>query len=415
MNKNIKKKNIAVIGGGASGMMAAITASLNRGRPHILLFERNDRVGKKILATGNGKCNFSNLRMKEECYYGGNSRIIQDFISRFNPADTVEFFRGLGMLVKNRNGYLYPATDQASTVLDVLRIQMRELGIEIITGHKVTDIRKENEKFTVIAGGQTYTADSVILATGGQAAPRTGSDGEGFRLARQLGHSVTECVPALVQLRCGQNELKAVAGVRQDAEISLFTDGKIRASERGELQLTDYGLSGIVIFQLSRIASYACRRKQKVQVVADLLPDYGEQELELLKTQRKLLFRGRNAEEFFTGILNKKLVLYFLKQIGLKTGQMMEEVPDQKIDEFFSLCKAWKLPVTGTNSFEQAQVSAGGIPWNEVSGDLESRKVPGLFFAGEIMDVDGKCGGYNLQWAWTSGYIAGKSAGESEC
>lgn len=203
-------------------------------------------------------------------------------------------------------------------------------------------------------------------------------------------------------------------GVRHDAVVSLQIDGRTVDKQRGELQFTDYGISGIVVFQLSRTAAYACQRKQKVTVLLDLLPDYDKEALETLKVQRSLLFPGRTAEEFFTGILHKKLMLQLLKLAGIKAGQPIEEVVESKKDAFFQLCKAWELTVTGTNSFDQAQVCAGGVPLQEVTENLESKKVPGLYFAGEILDVDGKCGGYNLQWAWTSGYLAGKHAGEKQ-
>lgn len=412
----MQKKEIAVIGGGAAGMMAAITAAGASADNHVTIYEGNDRIGKKLLATGNGKCNFSNIYMDASCFHGSGKEMAEKLIKEFGSEETAAFFQGLGMLVRDKNGYLYPASEQASTVLDVLRMQIRDLQITVKTQAKVRNIKhlKTEAAFLVETQDKAYRANRVILAAGGKAAPKTGSDGSGFLLAKQLGHRIYDCVPALVQLRCGQDYMKAIAGVRCDAQVSLKIDGRTAGEERGELQFTDYGVSGIVIFQLSRTAAYACQKKQKVQVTVDLLPDFDKQAVEALKAQRKLLFSERTAEEFFTGIVHKKLMLQMLKLSGILAGQPAGEIPETKMNRFFELCKAWEFTVTGTNSYEQAQVCAGGIDIKEVSEKLESQKVPGLYFAGEILDVDGKCGGYNLQWAWTSGYIAGKHAGENK-
>lgn len=408
----MQKEKIAVIGGGAAGMMAAITAASASAKNHVVIYEGNERVGKKILMTGNGKCNFSNLHLNPTCYHGSGAETALSLFEQFGPRETVTFFQGLGMLVKEKNGYLYPASEQASTVLDVLRMQIKDMQIEVETSVKIQSIQQGKDgRFLLTAKDKTYRADKVILASGGKAAAKTGSDGSGFLIAHSLGHHIADCVPALVQLRCGQEYMKAVAGVRCDANVSLRIDGKQAGSERGELQFTEYGISGIVVFQLSRTAAYACKQKKNVAVVLDLLPDYDEEAVEGLKAQRKLLFSGRTAEEMFIGILHKKLMLQLLKLAGIKAGQPAEEISKESIDTFFRLCKEWELTVTGPNSFEQAQVCAGGIDMKEVTVHLESKKVKGLYFAGEVLDVDGKCGGYNLQWAWTSGYIAGKNAG----
>lgn len=393
-------------------MMAAITAAQAGRNCQVIIYEGNDRIGKKILATGNGKCNFSNFHMEPSCYNGSGAGMAYTLIEQFGPQETVAFFQELGMLVKNKNGYLYPATEQASTVLDVFRFQIAELPIHVETSAKVQEILPEPEKegFRIRTEQGTRYADIVILAAGGKAAPKTGSDGSGFRIAKGLGHSIVDCVPALVQLRCGQEPMKAVAGVRCEAEVSLWIDGKHAGTERGEVQFTDYGISGIVVFQLSRTAAYALRKKQKVTAVLDLLPDYDETAMDSLKCQRKLLFSERTAEAFFTGILHKKLMLQLLKMAGIGANQPAETIPEEKLDAFFRLCKEWKFAVTDTNSFEQAQVCAGGVDMKEVTPQLKSKIVEGLYFAGEILDVDGKCGGYNLQWAFTSGYIAGENA-----
>ena len=405
----MKLKKIAVIGGGASGMMAAITAS--GAGASVFLYEQNDRVGKKILSTGNGKCNFSNRDLNLHYYYSETPRHVEQVLQRFDAKAAVSFFEDAGMLAKEKNGGLYPLSEQASTVLDILRIQLAQNGIRMFTAQKVKEIRVDkNGKFIVLAEGGKEEYDRVILACGGKAAPKTGSDGNGYLLAKSMGHSLIPTVPALVQLKCREEYLKAVAGVRLDAKIYLFADEQEKAAERGELQLTPYGISGIVVFQLSRIASYAILHKKKVTVYIDCLPDFPPEDFRIFSGQRIAAMPDCTVEAFFTGILNKKLMLLFIKLAGLKPGDNYRNAPRKKIDKVFALCKKFPLTVSGSQSFENAQVTAGGIPLTEVSDNLESLLVKGLYFAGEILDVDGKCGGYNLHWAWASGYVAGKSA-----
>lgn len=403
------KRTVAVIGGGAAGMMSAIAAAQCGAK--VTVFERNDRVGKKILATGNGKCNFSNLNQDTGNYCSQAPGRLAAYLDRFGAADAVSFFQSAGMMVKDKNGYLYPASEQASTVLDTLRLQMEGLQVHVVTGLKVNDVyRDQSGKIKVCTENGAFGFDRGIIACGSKAAPKTGSDGNGYDLARKLGHRVVAPVPALVQLRCMEDGLKSVAGVRAEAQVTLLIDGKEAGEERGELQLTDYGISGIVVFQLSRTVSYALLHNRQVKVKIDFFPGMGEEDYRLLAAGRRLALSDRTAEGFFTGMLNKKLMLLFMKQAGIKPDVPAENVPAEQLDKVFDKCRSWELTATGTNSFEQAQVCAGGVSLEEVDENLQSLKTPGIYFAGEILDVDGKCGGYNLQWAWTSGRITGESA-----
>lgn len=409
------RKSIAVIGGGASGMMAAITAADMGAK--VTLYERNDRVGKKILSTGNGKCNFANRQLSEDAYFGGDGELISHVLKQFDAEDSISFFEKAGMMVKDKNGYLYPASEQASTVLDILRMQLAIKGVEVCCERKVSKIIPDNKSNTIVVKTDKTEEkyDTVVLSCGGSAAPKTGSDGAGCRLAKDMGHTIKPVVPALVQLRCAEDYLKAVSGVRAEASVSLVVEGKEVATERGELQLTDYGVSGIVIFQLSRIASYALRDKKKVNVYIDLLPDCSEEKLKTFADKRFANLCGNpTVEEFFTGMLNKKLMMLFCKLAGLKTTELVKDADRRKIDKVFRFCKHFMLTVCGTNPFDNAQISAGGVSLSEVTENLESRLRKGVYFAGEMLDVDGKCGGYNLQWAWSSGYVAGKAAAK-EC
>ncbi len=406
---------IAVIGGGASGMMAAITAA--RGGAEVYLFERNDRVGKKILATGNGKCNFSNLNLDKSFYFCDDETVLVSVLSKFRTDDILSFFETAGMLTKERNQYLYPATEQASTVLDIFRILLKKERVTLVTDEKIEKIEWNSEKnlFYIYEGKSNLSFHKVILATGGKASPKTGSDGSGFCLAKTFGHSIIPVIPALVQLRCRENFLKSIAGVRTDALVKLMVGEKEVASERGELQFTDYGVSGIVVFQVSRIASYAIKEKKDVKLYIDCMPAYSDSEYEILKQKRKELCKdAETIEDFFTGFIHKKIMQLFIRLTGLKSEDCYQKALPEKIEQVFSYCKKLCLRVNGTNSFDQAQVSAGGVPLREVTGNLESKIYPGLFFAGEILNVDGKCGGYNLHWAWASGHMAGSCAVSGE-
>lgn len=400
---------IAVIGGGASGMMAAITAA--RLGTEVIVYEKNDRVGKKILVTGNGKCNFSNRDFSEKYYYG-NRKKLKSCFERFSVEDTVAFFSKAGMLVKEKNGYLYPWSEQAATVLDVLRMEMEQSGvrIELCADVKAIVRKKQTGRFAVrtLDGEEEY--DAVILACGGCAAPKTGSDGSGFALAEILGHHITPPVPALVQLRCRDDFLRAVAGVRCQAGIRLYERKRLVQEEEGELQFTDYGISGIPVFQLSRQAAFLLKERKNVAASIDLLPQLDDGALERMCADRMKSADGKTLEGFLLGIANKKVNLMIIKEAGYKPGDGAMGLGAEALKNLlFSYKKLW-VHITAVNSFDHAQVTAGGVVLDDVSENLESLKIPGMYLAGEILDVDGRCGGYNLQWAWTSGYIAGKSA-----
>jgi len=404
-----------VVGGGAAGMTAAIAAA--REGCQVVLLERNDRVGKKILATGNGKCNFSNRDMGIVHYYGEDLSTAENILNTFGVEEAEDFFASLGMLIREKNGYLYPASEQASTVLDLLRLELDKLGVEVKTHQKVLKIsggKSREQALTVHTQNDHFSCHSVILACGGCAAPGTGSDGNGYTLAKQLGHSIVPTVPALVQLRCKQKDFKAISGVRAKACVTLLIDGQVVAQEQGELQLTDVGVSGIVVFQLSRMAAYGLKNKKAVAVKIDLMPEYSEEQFRQLMQKRLQDFFHRTLEEFLLGMIHKKLALYFMKQINLKSNQRVSQTEKKSLEKLLLLCKQWHLSVEAAGSFENAQVTAGGVPFSEVTRELESRKMPGVYFAGEILDIDGKCGGYNLQWAWSSGYMAGKNVAKGK-
>lgn len=397
-------------------MTAAILAA--RQGAEVTLFEGNDRLGKKILSTGNGKCNLGNTDFGLDKYGTASPELLKEYLEQFGPDDTKEFFRSLGLLIKEKNGYLYPVSEQASSVLDVLRFEIeRETRIHVKTQCRIGRIERDRKRncIRLMREKECFSFDKVILTCGGKAAPKTGSDGSGYRLAQMLGHSLIPVVPALVQLKCREEWFKSVSGVRADAELSLFEGGRVRQRERGELQLTDYGISGIPVFQLSRQAGYILREQSQVEIKIDFLPDFAREGFaEKLLEERATGRLCGTVEEYFTGILNKKLMLLFVRLAGLKSGEAVKSADIRKLSRVYELCRELTVHVYAGNSFDNAQVCAGGVPLEEITDRLESKKAPGVFFAGELLDVDGRCGGYNLQWAWCSGYLAGVFAAGGE-
>lgn len=403
-------RKIAVIGGGAAGMTAAIWAS--RSGAAVDIYEKNDRVGKKILSTGNGRCNFSNEVMGACFYHGSGAAFADRILSQFDVPRTKAFFSSLGMRIKDRDGYLYPASDQASTVLDLLRYELARKGVEVHTGEAVRDLSYDGkqEKFLVSGMRARGCYDAVILTCGGCAAPNTGSDGDGFRLAEQFGHRIVTPVPALAALRCKEKFYKQVAGVRCDAKLTLFLEGKPVRVERGELQLTDYGISGIPTFQISGFAARALQEGKQVVVKISFLSDFDEESGRAFFETRLREHGEDSMEIFLTGLVNKKINQLLLKLAGIRESERAKNVSAEAFQRLQKLYCGLETEVVGTNGFEKAQVSAGGVDCSEVTDFLMSKRQKNLYFAGEILDIDGLCGGYNLQWAWSSGAVAGREA-----
>lgn len=417
----MKKKQVIIIGAGASGMTAAIFAA--RQGAKVTLLEHKDRVGKKILSTGNGKCNLSNRKMDASCYRSGAASFPMQVIEQFPVEQTLEFFEELGIVLKDRNGYLYPWSGQASAVLDVLRTEVAECGVQVVTECEVQKIQapksfgKANSDapvlYQVLTNKGAFTGDALILATGSKAAPMTGSDGSGYELAKRLGHHVVKPLPALVQLRCKESFYKTISGVRTDAKIAVYANGRFLAEDTGELQLTDYGISGIPVFQVSRFAVRALDAGEKVTAVIDFCPELGHKRTAALLKERRERAGSRIMEELFTGWLHKKIAQLFLKLAGIRSQRPVKSLTEEEIRTLAALIKEFETVVTGSNSFEQAQICCGGVDVREVHArSLESKKQKSLYLVGELLDVDGICGGYNLQWAWSTGAIAGMHAGK---
>lgn len=402
-------KNVVIAGAGASGMMAAVSAAAEGA--HVILLEHKDRIGKKILSTGNGRCNFTNICQEPICYHSDNPGFPWKIIEKFGAQDVISFFLQLGIYSKNRNGYLYPNSDQASAVLDAFRMELDRLQVEIRTGTECREIRPGRKGFTVITDQGNIRADRVILAAGSKAAPSTGSDGSGYDLVKKLGHRILPVLPALVQIRCGEDFFKSLAGVRANGSVSIWSGDRCIARDAGELQLTNYGISGIPVFQVSRYASRLLYKKKDVYAVLDFMPDFTQEQMTAFLRARAKTRPEKTAGMFLIGLFHRKLSDLWIKLAGISREKRAGDLTDEEIIRLVRQIKSMKVTVSGTNSFEQAQVCCGGVDTAEVDPDtLESLYIPGLYFAGEILDVDGMCGGYNLTFAWASGYIAGKSA-----
>lgn len=471
------KRDVIVIGGGAAGIVAAITAA--RKGANVTILEHKDKIGKKILATGNGKCNYSNKYQSIDCYRSENLPFVKEVFSHFNAQKTVEFFKELGIYPKDRNGYLYPNSEQASSIVDVLQMELKRLHVEVLCNEEVKKIEpiiEANEKMyeveTIIndstlkdskanvqvSGDQKpqrkkYNAKRVIIATGGKASSKLGSDGSGYYFLQKLGHTIIPVVPALVQLKAKGDLFELVSGVRCDVALEILIDGEKIASEQGELQLTNYGISGIPVFQISRYAAKALLNEQKVIVNIDFMPQLSRNEVIELITKRMNEGPDKTPEQILIGLFNQKLIQMFLielteklkkqgvnkdfgcaplnklknhgnKKANKKSCSNIQEVTttnklivtkklfDKDTMELLTdLIKSYSVVITDTNSFDNAQVCAGGVDTTQIDGStLESKINKGIYVVGEVLDVDGICGGYNLQWAWSTGYIAGEAA-----
>ena len=399
---------VLVIGGGAAGLMAAIYAAEEGA--FVTLWEGGEEPGKKILATGNGRCNFTNLSLGAAQFRSGHPSLLKPLLATFSPEDAVAFFRRLGVGSQVRNGYVYPRSGQAASIRDALVWRARELSVQVVCGRKVEAIRRTDRGFQVQAGAHRMTAAAVVLAAGGKAAPATGSDGSGYRLAGALGHSLETVAPALVPLSAKGFPFRKAAGVRTQARVSLLVQDQFQAADTGEVQLTEFGVSGIPAFQVSRFASRALAEGKRAELRLDFFPEETEETLRTQWRQRRQAHPSWRSGDFLNGLLPRKLAEALLSCAGISLEDTWEQLPEKKMERLLALCKGLPAEVTGTKGFGAAQACAGGVPLTEVDASLESRLVPGFFLAGEILDVDGICGGYNLHWAWTSGRLAGRGA-----
>ena len=402
------KTEIAVIGGGASGMMAAITA--RKSGKEVVILERKDRILKKVLITGNGRCNITNVNANISNYFGKNISSVENILNSFNPQDTMDFFNGLGILFNEENrGKVYPLSGQASSVVDALRFEAERLGVRIETEFYVRKIEKEGFKFKIYSEERKkIEAGRVIIAAGGQSYPELGSNGSGFELAKELGHSVTRLSPSIVQLKTEKHQVKGLQGIKTDAAVTAYGDNKKICTYDGELLFTDYGISGNVVFNIS----FVMPLYKNVEFEIDFMEKFDYNELYEILKERKKMMSHLTMENYFNGMINKKLGQFLSKVSGIeKLSKPVKDLNDSEIRKLCTVLKKYRIKILDTTGFKNAQVTAGGVSLDEVNSEtLESRIVKGLYFSGEVLDIYGECGGFNLQWAWASGYIAGKNA-----
>lgn len=411
--------DVIIIGAGASGMMATATAA-SKGAS-VALLEHKDDIGKKILATGNGRCNFTNTDMSVNRFHGSKA-LIKNGLSQFDYADTIRYFEKLGIPAYDNAGYIYPNSRQAASVVTAFRMELMRLHVDVKTGIKITEIKpvritaKDTKTianpscYCIQTDKGSFTSKKLIIACGLTASPKLGSDGSMFRMIEALGHHIQKPLPALCGFSCEGLNFKRITGVRCDATVASVIDGQMTEQNTGELQLADYGISGIPVFQISSLMSRALDKGQRVEVIIDFLPAFSDDSLyRYIKDRSTTITDNRSLNEMLNGLLNNKLLLELIHKSGVspdKKGRLLTE------DDCESLTRSIKhtaVSVKKPRGAEFAQVCAGGIYTKEIDvRTLESKIHPGLYFCGELLDVDGICGGYNLQWAWTSGYIAGE-------
>lgn len=397
---------IAIIGAGAAGMAAAITAAAS-GVHQVLLFERQARVGRKLLATGNGRCNLTNRQTHPGHYHGNNPEFVRPALDAFPVDSVLDFFRTLGLYtVTEDGGRVYPYSDQANSVVDVLRFGLVRRNIRLLTGTEITAVKRVPQGFQLRdRNGETWDADRLIVACGGAAGTKLGGSLSGYQLLRSLGHHCTKLYPSLVQLKTDPELVRSLKGVRANAALKLTVRDAVIATARGEVQFTDYGISGPAVFELSRAASTA----SDTVLHLDLLPGYREDDLLSALCIRISRFPALLAEDLLTGILHNRLGRVLVKSCGISLNTPLTSLNWKQLNSVIAACRELPLTVIGTMGMEGAQVTAGGIVTMEFDPKtLQSRIVPGLYAAGEVLDVDGDCGGYNLQWAWSSGLLAGQ-------
>lgn len=406
----MKKNNIIIIGGGASGMLAACVAAQNGA--NVTILERNNRIGKKILVTGNGRCNYTNSLANVTDY--NNQEFVSYGLSVFNPSRTMSFFKKLGIEPKvEKEGKAYPLSEQASSIVDVFLYELKRLNVEIVTDAKVISALRQNKSFTVyLEDGRSFDSNKLIIATGGKAMPKSGSDGIGYDLAEDLGHKTTPIFPALVKLKLDSPYLNHLQGIKMPTHVELIHKNVSLQSEYGDILFGNYGISGPTILQLSRKAMDLYNKGDKVYIKLRLISALTKDEVE----GRFKNSLDKPIDFSLVGLVNKRYISPLLKEVGVqKQNTLVRDLSDNQLEKLITLLFDWRFLVKGSKSFNDAQVTAGGVDVNSIDPKtMESLNVKGLYFTGEVLDIDGRCGGYNLQWAWSSGYLAGQHSSRLE-
>ena len=405
-------KNVVVIGGGASGIVASIFAKRKNNR--VIVLERNSDVLKKLLMTGNGKCNYLNEVYGTKYYHSTDIDIVDKIISDKNINDVKTFFDDLGIVPKIKNGYYYPVTNQAQTIKNALVYEAKRVGVELVCNCLVKEVIKEKDRFIIKTDGEDYQADYVVFATGSCAYPKTGSDGLGYDFLKRFKHQIVEPVPALVQVVSDEKFLKKWDGVRTDAILSLFEDENYLKEEMGEVQLTSYGLSGICTFNLSHDISRGLALKKKEEIHINFVP-FIETLISPWLDNYSKQSPDKNLTTLLEGFLNYKLVSIILDRCNLAGNLLYKDLDNKQKLLLCKMLRSFPVNIVGTKDFSSAQICNGGVRLTEIDyNTMESKLVKNLFITGELLDMNGNCGGYNLTTCWISGLLAGKKIGD-EC
>ena len=398
--------SIVIVGGGASGIVASIFAKKEGNR--VIVLERNDSLLKKLLMTGNGRCNYLNEVYGINNYYSEDIDLVSKIINDTNISDVFDFFDSLGIIPTVKNGYYYPFSNQATTIKNALVKEALNRGVEVVYNAVVTDIDYNNFKFNIKTSSNSYVCDKLILACGGMSMPKTGSDGSGYKFLEKLGHSIVKPLPSLVQLTSDFKYLKYWDGVRTSVILKLFQDDNYITSESGEIQLTDYGVSGICVFNLTNIISRGLDLGSKEEIRINFVP-FVNIEIDLWLEQYSRKHFGKNIRDLLELFLNCKLVKVILKVSNLDETQKYEELTDKEKKVLCDNLVNFKVNITGTKGFSYAQITNGGVKLSEIDyNTMESKIIKGLYIIGELLDINGNCGGYNLTSCWISGMLAGK-------
>lgn len=397
-------KKVIVLGGGASGMMAAYFASFGN---DVLLLEKKEQCGKKLSVTGNGKCNFTNLNMACSCYHGDGPSFISSVLEKVKPEDLIRQFEKFGMTSFDRDGYVYPTTEQAVTVVAALKDVLKERNVEIKPGANVVSVKKTANGFQVYTADAVFECDRVVLSMGSPASVKDKNKFNGYEILKSFGLSVAEPLPALCELKGNDGYEKFRQGVRQKGAVR-FRD----AFYEGEIQFTENGISGIPVFQISGLVISELQKKSEAEVEISLLPRMTEEEILNFLENQKTAHPEKESEDVMSGIVHKKLAKTVFYEAGILCDTKISDVPDADLKKLSHVLKHWKYKAQGYGDVESAQVFQGGLFTSELTENFECRKVPGLFVLGELVNADGICGGYNLHFAFSSGMIAGKYISE---
>ena len=400
--------DVAVIGAGAAGTIAAIEAAKKN---KTILIDRNHKVGKKIYATGNGKCNYTNNKITLNNYHGDNIQFAEYSLNNFDNIKTIEYFKNAGVLSKDIDGRVYPVTEESASVVESLEFLLNENNVDLLLGYKIYSIEINDDIFIISSNHKKIKSKKLIISTGGKSSPNHGSDGSMFEILENLGHSSTILKPALVQIETNNKFSKEVKGVRIKGKITLKHRNKDIVSDIGEIMFTDYGLSGIPVMQISHFVHKFLDKSEKIFASVDFFPEIIKDDLENILYKRKKDLKDRKIKDFLKGLIHSKLINMVLIKSGIKNHNSPSfKLTDKDIKSLSKNLKDLSFFITKTKSWKNSQVTFGGIKTEEINGKtMESKIIKNLFFAGEIIDISGDCGGYNLQWAWSSGYIAGRS------